>query len=85
MTNIDIETCEFIEEYLRFVTYNDFCKNCKAIKFYFQQLDEKSKRFYKWYVYANVFIDEGRKNLIWHFLNVDDVDALSRLLQKNHK
>ena len=85
MTREDLTYCEFIDQYLRFVLYDDFCQNCKAIKAYFNKLDNAGKRFYKWYVYANVFIDEQRKNLIWQFLNCDDVNVYEQLLRRYHR
>jgi len=85
MTREDLTYCEFIDQYLRFVLYDDFCQNCNVIKAYFNKLDNAGKRFYKWYVYANVFIDEQRKNLIWQFLNCDDVNVYEQLLRRYHR
>lgn len=80
MSEFELIDCEFINEYLRFVTYKDFCRNCQAIKGFYNSLNKNSKRFYKWYVYANPFIDEGRKNIIWQFLNNDEPEYLERLI-----
>ena len=61
MEEEDLKTCEFITQYLRFVTYNDFCENCNAIKAYYKELDIRGKRMYKWYIYANVFLEEIKR------------------------
>ena len=83
MTKDDYLNCEFIEKRLRFITYEDFCRNCKLIKFIYNTLDNNMKKFYKWYVYSNIFIDEvGKKDLIWNFLNYDDEMIYNVLISK---
>lgn len=68
MKDIDFKTCRFIEENMYFLTYNDFCDNRNIIKHLFQQLDKNGRLFYKWYVYANIHMNETYKNYIWDYL-----------------
>lgn len=67
--NIDFSICDFIEERMWFFTYYDFCDNRKQIKQDFDALTLNQKRFYRWYVYANVRMSESFKNKIWDYLN----------------
>lgn len=69
---VDFSQCEFIEENMWFFTYNDFCTHRRIIKKHYQELDSNGKRFYMWYVYANIHLDEARKNKIWDYLNSDE-------------
>lgn len=85
MVKQDFIDCEFVNEYLRFITYEDFCKNCQVIKGFYIILTEKEKRFYKWYVYANIFIDEVRKNIIWEYLNYDEPEYYQKLLRMRRR
>ena len=68
MKDIDFKICRFIEENMYFLTYNDFCDNREIIKELFQQLDKNGRLFYKWYVYANIHMNETYKNYIWDYL-----------------
>lgn len=76
----DFSECEFINDYLRFVSYNDFCKNCNVIRAYYRTLSKNGKQFYKWFVYANILMNEGQKNMIWNFLNSETKDDIIDLL-----
>ncbi len=69
---VDFSVCEFINENMWFFTYNDFCENRFAIKKLYNELDRNGKRFYMWYVYSNVRINEALKNAIWDYLNEYD-------------
>lgn len=69
MKDIDFSICPFIEDVLCFLTYFDFCENARIIKFYYEGLENDAKRFYKWYIYSNIHMDEYFKNLIWEYLN----------------
>lgn len=73
MEKVDFSKCRFIKERMWFYTFQDFCDNRKIIKRYFNELDKDGKLFYMWYVYANINIDEMRKNRIWDYLNSDEV------------
>ena len=72
MEDIDFTQCEFIYTNMDYLTYYDFCDNCYAIKELYNELDHNGKRFYKWYVYANIHMDLFYKDRIWNFLNCDD-------------
>ena len=65
---IDFSICDFIEERMWFFTYYDFCDNRKQIKSLFDKLTRQQKKFYKWYVYANIHTNETYKNYIWDYL-----------------
>ena len=71
--NIDFSICEFIEERMWFFTYYDFCDNRIQIKRLFDNLTRQEKMFYKWYIYANIHMNEIFKNKIWDYLNEDDL------------
>lgn len=80
MRNFDFDFCEFIESNLSFITFNDFCQNRHAIKKQFDTFKRSQKRFYMWYIYANIHINEKFKNYIWDYLNgyMSEEDLLYR-------
>ena len=49
MKKEEIRECQFIDEALKFYTYEDFYKDKKTIKAMYRTLDNKI--FYKWFVY----------------------------------
>lgn len=69
MNKKDFLSCKFINEYMKFYTYHDFCDNRKLIKSYFNKMTDNEKLFYKWYVYANIHMKLTYKNKIWDYLN----------------
>ena len=69
MKQYDFSICEFIDEEMWFFTYYDFCDNRKQIKREFDKLTLQQKKFYKYYVYANIHMNETYKNAIWDYLN----------------
>lgn len=75
----DFNDCKFIDEQLRFLTYKDFCRNRILLKLSYKTLSPSAKIFYKWYVYANINMDELKKNYIWDYLN--DYDDGTELLR----
>ena len=91
MEEKDFEFCEYVEWNMCFVTYDDFCKKRKVIKKMYQDLDKYHKRFYKWYVYANIIPDvthkqkETYKNAIWEYLNSNDRRCLKMLMSLRGK
>jgi DNA integrity scanning protein DisA with diadenylate cyclase activity len=85
MEKVDFSKCRFIKERMWFYTFQDFCDNRKIIKRYFNELDRDGKLFYMWYVYANVNIDEMRKNRIWDYLNSDEVQYEMLLVHNTKK
>ena len=80
MNNFDFSFCEFIDFNMSYITYTDFCDKCVLIKKMYQDLNIYQKRFYKWYVYANINMKEIHKNAIWEYLNFDDIDFYIKLL-----
>ena len=67
--NEDFSECSFIEQEMKFYTYDDFCKNRKEIKRLFESLSKNGRIFYRYYVYANIHMDLNFKNKIWDYLN----------------
>lgn len=63
------DICLFIERRMCFFSYDDFCQNCEKIKKLYQTLKPTHKRFYKWYVYREITLQEFLKNKIWDYLN----------------
>lgn len=84
MTDFDFQFCDFIEVEMSFLTYDDFINKCSDIKQLYQQLNKYQKRFYKWYVYANIHIREQLKNTIWEYLNFNDINYYLELLKYKH-
>lgn len=84
MTDFDFQFCDFIEVEMSFITYDDFINKCSDIKQLYQQLNKYQKRFYKWYVYANIHMREQLKNAIWQYLNVNDINYYLELLKYKH-
>lgn len=80
MTDIDFSACEFIDKCLRFNTYIDFCNNARIIKAVYQAMEKDAKRFYKWYIYANIHMLEKYKDLIWIYLNSDEPERYVDLI-----
>ena len=81
MTDFDFQFCDFINIEMSFTNYKDFCKKCVSIKQLFNQLDKYQKQFYKWYVYANIYMREMHKNAIWEYLNFDDLFYYIQLIK----
>ena len=69
MTDKDFYPCRFIREELCYITYDDFYRNRKILRRFFNRLGNNAKIFYKWYVYANINMSLNHKNLIWDYLN----------------
>ena len=74
MQETDFTFCKFIKENLCFFNLRDFYRNRRIIKLFYEDLDNDAKQFYKWYVYANIFMNEKEKDAIWNYLNNLDVD-----------
>ena len=83
---VDFSECEFIETYMNFYTYYDFCDSCNCIRKLYDKLSPNGKKFYKWYVYANVHMKEYFKNAIWDYLNgFDDEKYKLMELKKQYR
>ena len=74
MVDYDFRTCEFISKKMRFITYFDFCDKCDIIKKLYKGLSSSEQLFYKWYIYANIHMNETYKNAIWDFLNFEEIE-----------
>lgn len=85
MKDIDFSACSFIDEVLCFLTYYDFCKNAKVIKAYYDALENDARRFYKWYIYANIHMTEFFKDNIWQYLNSNDPIDYINLMDNQRK
>ena len=85
MKDVDFSVCSFIKNELSFLTYYDFCKNAKILKAYYNALNKDAQIFYKWYVYANIHMDETFKNYVWNYLNSDDPEAYVYLITNLNK
>ena len=84
MTDFDFQFCDFIEVEMSFLTYDDFINKCSDIKQAYQGLNKYQKRFYKWYVYANIHIREQLKNTIWEYLNFNGINYYLELPKYKH-
>ena len=74
MKKEELRECQFIDEELKFYTYEDFYRDKKTIKAMYRTLDNKI--FYKWFVYANINISLVQKDAIKENLNGDDLKNL---------
>ncbi len=74
MIEADFTFCKFIKENLCFLNLPDFYRNRRIIKFFYEGLDNDAKLFYKWYIYANIFMSEKEKDTIWDYLNNLEVE-----------
>lgn len=83
--DIDYSVCDFIESQMWIITYDDFCDRRSGIKRLFQEMVLSARIFYKWYIYSNVHMDEYFKNLIWDYLNFDDTEYETELLEAKRK
>lgn len=59
-------------ENIKFVSFDDFCKNRKVIRFYYRELLLRDKIAFKRYVYDDLKMCESDKNVIWNFLNENE-------------
>lgn len=78
MKNVDFSECEFIQENMRYFTFDDFYEDRYIIKREFNKLSKNGKRFYLWYVFANIHMSLYKKNAIWDYINdyKDDKEIL---------
>lgn len=85
MKDVDFTVCPFIRDELCFLTYTDFCHNARILKAFYQAMEDDAKIFYKYYVYSNIHMTEHYKNLIWEFLNNEDVEYYVNLITALNK
>ena len=69
------KSCDFIETNMTFYSFNDFIDNRKLLKRLYDLKDIRTKKLYKWYVYAS-FMTYKKKCLVWDYLNgsINDKD-----------
>ena len=82
MKKEELRECQFIDEALKFYTYEDSYRDKKTIKAMYRTLDNKI--FYKWFVYANINISLVQKDAIWEYLNGDDLKNLRAHLRRKN-
>ena len=82
MKKEELRECQFIDEALKFYTYEDVYRDKKSIKAMYRTLDNKI--FYKWFVYANINISLVQKDAIWEYLNGDDLKNLRAHLRRKN-
>lgn len=85
MKDADFSVCPFIKNELCYLTYFDFCKNAKILKWFYENMDDDAKIFYKWYVYANIHMEECFKNYIWEYLNSGEPEYYDFLMDQQSK
>ena len=85
MKDVDFSVCKFIKEQLCFLTYNDFCRNAKILKLFYEGMDNDAKIFYKFYVYANIHMTEYFKDTIWNYLNNQEEEYYIELVDAVRK
>ena len=85
MKDIDFSVCPFIRNELCFLTYNDFVRNARILKLFYDAMEDDAKIFYKWYVYANIHMDESFKNLVWNYLNSNEEEDYNNLIDNVKK
>ena len=82
MKKEELRECQFIDEALKFYTYEDFYRDKKTIKAMYRTLENKI--FYKWFIYANIHMSLVQKDAIWEYLNGDDFKNLSAHLREKN-
>ena len=82
MKKEELRECQFIDESLKFYTYEDFYRDKKTIKAMYRTLDNKI--FYKRFVYANINMNLVQKDAIWEYLNGDDFKNLRAHLRRKN-
>lgn len=71
MQENDFKECRFIDTFLKFYTLEDFYRHRILIRSRYKALGTNARMFYKWYVYANINMNETQKNVVWEYLNND--------------
>ena len=76
MQESDFKECKYIDTFLKFYTLEDFYKHRILIRSRYKALSTYAKMFYKWYVYANINMDQTQKNVVWEYLNNDTMPGI---------
>lgn len=67
---------DIIDVDLQFYSFIDFFKKKEKIKEKYKTLEDKREiRIYKMYVYSTCFETENTKDIIWEYLNSDEINA----------
>lgn len=61
--------CKFLDNGLKFYTFNEFVEDALAMKRLYDEMNPKQIYLYRWYVYAHPNLSMNAKNLFWDFLN----------------
>lgn len=61
-----------LDERLLFIGYMSFYNDMDFIKSVYQRLPMQLKYVYKYYIYAQRYLDEKTCDLIWLFLNAEE-------------
>lgn len=73
MRENDCFNCDFIDEYMCFYNIIDFYEKSNYFKAHYQLMTKNEIHLYRWYVYANVNMDLKTKDLIWEYLNANEI------------
>ena len=61
-------SCEFIEDNMKYYSFTDFLDKARIIKAIFSQQDATTRRMYMWYVFSSN-ITYNQKLGVWDYLN----------------
>ena len=61
-------SCEFIEDNMKYYSFTDFLDKARIIKVIFNQQNTTTKRMYMWYVFSSN-ITYNQKLGVWDYLN----------------
>ena len=88
MDNILCEVgCDMMKSDVRFIGYLDFYKKRNTIKTKYINFSREEKWIYKWYVYSRRQLKEYTCDLIWRFLNDDELgeDCVTETMLKDER
>lgn len=71
-----------IKDELRFIGFRNFYKRRHQIKEKYQGLSSDEKYVYKYYVYSRRYIKERACDVMWEFLNTDNIEELQKLEER---
>lgn len=70
------------DDRLLFIGYMSFYNNMDFIKCVYNNMPSNDKWLYKYYIYAQRYLDEKTCDLIWRFLNAEK-DSMGELRLRN--
>ena len=75
-----------LDERLLFIGYMSFYNNMDFIKKIFNSLDRNDRYIYKYYIYAQRYLDEKTCDLIWRYLNsIDELQERQLVEELSHR